>query len=284
MQTTQGEQNTSGSTQIIVNQQMKQGTPQYVNQNCPSYAKYFGVQYWPTWAAVLGLIGFFCIIGGLQSIVTDCEDAADDVQDSCDIFETYIFFVFYLPNILIVLIGLGIACGAHYNQTGWVLKCCLPCAMVGLFIWACVICYILNILKNALDAYCSGTIYDNDYTCTNLSPSINTAYAGQVILLIYLVLVTTLGCLYACKYSNQNRGGNVNNGAPLVVVQTTAAVSQSTMYAQPQGPVVYQQGYPAQVYPTPQQGYPQQQQGYPQQGYAPQQAYPQQGYAPQVTQ
>jgi hypothetical protein len=281
MQTQQGE--TSGATtQIIV--QQPQYVPTYVKDNCPAFTKFFGLQYWPAWAAILGLIGFFCILGGLQSIVSDCEHASSgsDVEDACSIFEETVFFVFYLPNILILLVGFGIACGAHYNQTGWVLKCCLPCAMVGLFIWASVVCYYLSFLNSAINIYCSGdSNYTDDYVCNELKPAVNTTYAGQVLLLIYLVLVTVLGCLYACKYSNKPR--SVNNGQPLVIVQTTAPVSQP-MYVQNQAPVVYQQGYPAQaqVYPTqgyaPQQGYP------PQQGYV-QQPYMQQGnYAPQLPQ
>lgn len=259
---TQGE---VASTQIIVQPMVASPQSQngYVYQQCPAIARFIGPQYWPAWSFILGAIGFFCIIGGLQSLVTNCDQAGE--LSGCNIFETYIFFIFYLPNILILLIGIGIALAAHYNQTGWVLKCCLPCAMVALFIWASIICYYLGILKDAIDLYCADSANDTEsyypYICTNLKSDVTTTYAGQVILLIYLVLVTLLGCVYGCKQSNTN---NMNKGnAPLVVVQTSAPVGQP-IYGQPyvqQQPYIQQQTY-VQQQPYVQQGYTQQ--GYPQ--------------------
>jgi len=273
------------STQIIVQPPATQSPQQQQQQQENPYFKYLRLQYWPAWSLILGLIGFFCILGGAQSIVDDCDDSID----GCSILQAYIFWLIYLPNILVVLVGVGIAVAAHYQQTGNVIKCCLPCAMVALFIWAAIVCWLLGLLYSSLVLFCEESYYDTSdfteknysdtYTCTDLKPTVQTMYAGQVILLIYLILVTIFGCAYGCKGGQQAAQQRANgNGAPLVVVQTSAAVMQpmQPMYqTQPmyQQPYVQQQGY-VQQQPYVQQGYTQQPYGQQSFGGAP--VYPEQ--------
>jgi len=88
---TQGE---APTTQIIV--QPTVASPQsqngYGNQQCPSISRFLGLQYWPAWSFILGAVGFFCVLGGLQTMVSNCDKASGDVESNCSIFETYIFF------------------------------------------------------------------------------------------------------------------------------------------------------------------------------------------------
>jgi len=95
---TQGEQ---APTQIIVQPvvNVQQSQSGYVYQRCPAFSKYLGPQYWPAWSFVVGVIGFFCILGGLQNLITDCNHSSDnDVSDNCDIFENGSNVTIYDPT------------------------------------------------------------------------------------------------------------------------------------------------------------------------------------------